>query len=101
MRYQAPEVLASTPYVPRCADIYSAGVTLFHLLTKAFPCHIKAVSTDQYYKYIYKKEHQTFWQTQMDEHGHIIERMSDSVVNLIENMIAYDPKLRPTAKDVL
>lgn len=57
----APELLSNEPYIPKYVDIYALGVCLFYIVTKQYPCFLRADTTDKNYKYIYKKEYDDFW----------------------------------------
>jgi serine/threonine protein kinase len=45
----APELFINANYIPKYVDIFAMGVCLFYILTKKFPCHFKANTTDKLY----------------------------------------------------
>lgn len=101
--YMAPEVYKIVPaekseldfYNPFAADIYSAGITLFGLLTRA-SFYNEPITTNKEYQLL-RTEGLAGWL--------IAYRMQDQIepeaIDLIEKMISPDPKERPTIEQVL
>jgi len=84
--YQAPEMILNRPFSYK-ADIFSAGVVVFTLLTGHQPFK-SAAATDPWYKCIAAKKTHKFWRSHPDD------KLSPPCMNLIESMIAYQPKER-------
>jgi len=84
--YQAPEMILNRPFSYK-ADIFSAGVVVFTLLTGHQPFKTAAAS-DPWYKCIAAKKAHKFWRSHPDD------RLSAPCMNIIESMIAYQPKER-------
>ena len=58
--YMAPEVLAGFEYDPKMADLFSAAVILFIMVTQHCP-FIRAEQSDKYFKRILKNDYENFW----------------------------------------
>merc|ERR1719499_965956 len=84
--YQAPEMILNRPFSYK-ADIFSAGVVVFTLLTGHQPFKTAAAS-DPWYKCIAAKKTHKFWRSHPDD------KLSAPCMNIIESMIAYQPKER-------
>lgn len=84
--YQAPEMILNRPFSYK-ADIFSAGVVVFTLLTGHQPFKTAAAS-DPWYKCIAAKKAHKFWRSHPDD------KLSAPCMNIIESMIAYQPKER-------
>merc|ERR1711953_13415 len=81
--YQAPEVLLRRGYTLKC-DIFSTGVLLFVILTKHPPFR-QAVSEDQWFRQIAKKQFASFWAK------HPKDKLSKACRDLICKMLCYQP----------
>jgi len=81
--YQAPEVLLRRGYTLKC-DIFSTGVLLFVILTKHPPFR-QAVSEDQWFRQIAKKNFSQFWAK------HPKDKLSRQCKDLICKMLCYQP----------
>merc|ERR1711879_295038 len=86
--YQAPEVLLRRGYTLKC-DIFSTGVLLFVILTKHPPFR-QAVSEDQWFRQIAKKQFAQFWAK------HPKDKLSRPCKDLICKMLCYQPLDRLT-----
>lgn len=85
--YAAPEILLNNPYDGYKADIFSLGVILINLVTcKLGFCY--AVSHDKYYKYIYSKRYERYWNKIQ------ITNVSNEFKDLYLNMVQYSPEKR-------
>ena len=78
--YMAPEVLAGFKYDPKKADLFSAAVILFIMVTQHCP-FIRAELNDRYYKRIIRNDIENFWKL----HGNT-EEFSDSFKDLFIKM---------------
>lgn len=86
--YQAPEVLLRRGYTLKC-DIFSLGVLLFVILTKHPPFR-QAVSEDQWFRQIAKKQFTAFWTK------HPKDKLTRPCRDLICKMLCYQPLDRLT-----
>jgi len=86
--YQAPEVLLRRGYTLKC-DIFCLGVLLFVILTKHPPFR-QAVSEDQWFRQIAKKQFASFWAK------HPKDKLSRPCRDLICKMLCYQPLDRLT-----
>jgi serine/threonine protein kinase len=84
--YQAPELILNRPFSYKC-DIFSMGVVVFTLLCGHQPFKTAAAS-DPWYKCIAAGKPKKFW------NAHSNDKMSKDCMNIIERMIAYQPKER-------
>jgi len=90
--YQAPEVLLRRGYTLKC-DIFSLGVLLFVILTKHPPFR-QAISEDQWFRQIAKKQFGAFWSK------HSKDKLSKQCKDLICKMLCYQPLDRLTIQMV-
>merc|ERR1719166_808584 len=90
--YQAPEVLLRRGYTLKC-DIFCLGVLLFVILTKHPPFR-QAVSEDQWFRQIAKKQFASFWSK------HSKDKLSKQCKDLICKMLCYQPLDRLTIQMV-
>lgn len=95
-RYMAPEILAHRPYDGFKADVFSAGVVLFMLLTAHHPFGM-AVETDQHFCWLQQAPEQ-FWE------AHAAKLTSPSLPvefrDLVGRMTAAEPKARLKLREV-
>jgi len=91
LSYCAPEILAKKPYKGTDADLFSTGVILFVLVTGKLPFG-KAIVYDQYYRNFIKNDPKTFWKIMLPKVGNV----SDDFMDLVNQMLSYDPKERPS-----
>jgi serine/threonine protein kinase len=104
--YAAPEVLYGNPYDGEKADIFSLGVILFFLRTgfrgfkEAKCCDIVLNPTDLLYNYI-RYKHPVYWKILERDVSPKIKELSEQFKNLYLNMLAYNPKERPTLDEIL
>merc|ERR1719219_1792557 len=90
--YQAPEVLLRRGYTLKC-DIFSLGVLLFVILTKHPPFR-QAISEDQWFRQIAKKQFGAFWAK------HPKDKLTKQCKDLICKMLCYQPLDRLTIQAV-
>ena len=104
--YQAPEVIYDIPYDGEKADIFSLGVILFFLRTgfrgfKEAKCNdIELNPTDKLYNYI-RYKNPVYWKILEIGLSPKIKELSEQFKNLYLNMLAYNPKERPTLDMIL
>jgi serine/threonine protein kinase len=86
--FAAPEVISGQVYDPQCADMWSAGVIIFLLVTGELPW--KDVTNDRVF----------FYHIQTAQY-HIPENFSANFVNLIGGLLQPQPMLRFTVEQAL
>jgi serine/threonine protein kinase len=96
LSYAAPEILSKKPYSGSCADIFSAGVILFVLVTGKLPFG-KAVVFDPYYKNFIKYEYEAFWTMMAPKLDTPVSKEFKSLINLL---LAHDPSQRPSIPEI-
>jgi len=92
--YQAPELLLNRPY-DLLADIFSAGVVLFILLT-GYPPFEQAHKTDRWFRPLAKGDYNKFWELHA---GCQISNDPDAK-DLLQRMLVYNPKNRITIAEI-
>ena len=90
-----PEILEKNCYDGEKCDIFSAGISLFSLMTGRFPFE-EAKPNNKIYKYIYSNKSEIFW-TIVDQN----DLLSASFKDLFIKMVAYYPKDRPSIDEIL
>ena len=76
-------------------DVFAAGVNLFMFITKRPPFR-EAKASDRWYSHISKKQYTEFWK--MHCKGSI--EYSESVKDLLNRMLAFDPEERPSIEEI-
>lgn len=94
--YAAPEILRKQPYHGIPADIFSMGALLFTIVTGRMGFS-KAVKVDPFYKNIYKKDYHQYWKIISTNNK---MKFSDEFKDLYTKLIAFEPKERPTLKEI-
>lgn len=98
-RYMAPEILTRTPYDGFQADVFSAGVVLFMLLTAHHPFGM-AVQTDQYFNWLQRAPEQ-FWEAHTASAKLLrVAELSPDFKDLVCRMTALEPKARMSLRKV-
>jgi len=92
--YQAPELLLDKPY-DLSADIFSAGVVLFIILT-GYPPFEQAHTSDRWFKPLAKGDYEKFWKS----HRGCAIANDAKAKDLLERMMAFDPKKRITINEI-
>jgi serine/threonine protein kinase len=92
--YQAPELLLNRPY-DVLADVFSAGVVLFILLT-GYPPFEQAHKTDKWFRPLAKGDFNKFWEL----HSGCQISNDPDIKDLLQKMLAYNPKNRITIADI-
>jgi len=95
LSYASPEILSKQPYLGSCADIFSAGVILFVLVTGKLP-YGKAVASDSFYKNFVNNDYEGFWQMIAPKIG----KVSENFKSLVSLMLSYDPSQRPSINEI-
>ena len=90
--YAAPEIHLKKPYLGEYADIFSLGVTLFITVTGYLP-FILPIPNDPLYHYIYDVDYVSYWRNRKI-------KVSPSFMELIDNLIAFDPSQRPSISEI-
>jgi len=90
--YQAPELILNRPFSYKC-DTFSMGVVVFTLLCGHQPFK-SAAASDPWYKCIAAGKPKKFW------NAHANDKLSKPCQNIIERMIAYQPKERAEIPDL-
>lgn len=90
--YASPQILVHKPYNGVSNDIFSLGVTLFALITGAFPFQL-AVAEDKHYRYIAKNDYRSYWMTRG-------VKVSKSFMELFNMMVALDETQRPSLEEI-
>ena len=94
--YAAPEMYEAKPYDGVKADIFSLGVILLNFVMRNIG-FFDANNRDKYYRYIIKKKYDDYWEKVEKQIG----KVPELVKNLYIRMIAYEPKERPSIKEIL
>jgi serine/threonine protein kinase len=92
--YQAPELLLNRPY-DLLADVFSAGVVLFILLT-GYPPFEQAHKSDRWFRPLAKGDYRKFWEL----HSGCQISGDEGVKDLLQRMLTYNPKHRITLAEV-
>jgi len=92
--YQAPELLLKKKYDLKC-DIFSMGVILFILLN-GYPPFEQAHKNDKWFKPLITNNYDKFWKA----HQKSAAAKDENARDLIQQMLAFDPKKRITIKDI-
>ena len=91
--YSAPEIIKEEPYNGMIADIWSAGVVLYAMVSNHFPwVSDPNLSPDRMVAETAR---------QITEGDIQLPNVSYDLQDLIENMLTVDPSERPTAEDIL
>jgi serine/threonine protein kinase len=90
--YAAPEIHLKKPYLGEYADIFSLGITLFITVTGYLP-FILPIPNDPLYHYIYDVDYVSYWRNRKI-------KVSPSFMELIDNLIAFDPSQRPSISEI-
>ncbi|KRX10460.1 Protein kinase-like domain [Pseudocohnilembus persalinus] len=94
----APEIIDYKAYVPEKIDVFACGIVLFQLVVGQSPINTKARKTDKIYKYFANNMTHKIWKQLKDKKN---LKVSDEFKNLIELMINFNYKQRPTFKQIL
>ena len=101
-RYISPEMWEEKEYDGVKSDIFSLGVVLFNLVTRSFGFR-RSIVKDDYYQFIIEADSSGNYENYWDSIKFITNKikLSEDFKNLYTSMVAYDPKKRPTTKEIL
>lgn len=91
----APEIIEGKYYSGEAADLFSAAVTLFNMMTGACPFD-DAIEEDANYSLLINHDYAAFWNS-FSSKG---ESYSDDFKDLIQKMFAYSPRERLSLEEV-
>ena len=94
--YMAPEVINYKTYNGYMVDIFNLGMILIGLVTGKYEFY-KAESSNPIYKIIKAGKKDLFWMA----FGDVNNNISDECKDLCFKMIAFNPKQRPSLKEIL
>ena len=89
--YGAPELIEKNEYTTK-SDIWSLGVTFFHLITLEYP--FKGKDKEEIYKNIVNGLKNNY-------NDEVLKKYSKEFLDLIEEMMSLEPKKRPFADEIL
>jgi serine/threonine protein kinase len=97
--YRAPELKVKGRFDPFAADIYSAGIVLFILMTSHFPYIEDNIIAGYNLEEFLKKEDPRFWEAHMAS-SDVKITPKESFKTLFMSMVNYDPIKRATIEEV-
>ena len=97
--YLCPEMHKGEEYDAYKADLFSLGVTLFTMISGSIP-FVKAKTDDTMYKWIVRKNFEEFWKIHENFKKQKGQFYSKNFRDLIEKMLAYDPKDRLSIEEI-
>mmetsp|Transcript_26415 Transcript_26415/g.40324 ORF Transcript_26415/g.40324 Transcript_26415/m.40324 type:complete len:307 (-) Transcript_26415:432-1352(-) len=92
--YMPPEQLAKKAYSGKAADLFSAAVVLFMMVTQCQPFE-EARVTDKYYKFLAGNKPEVYWSI-FDK----VTPMSEDLKDLLTGMLQLDPAARFTLEEI-
>jgi len=93
----APEIHAKIPYKGEAVDLFAAAIILF-ITYAGTPPFNKADPKDPYYRLLTNKKYDTFWNAHSK--GKPKDYFSNNFKNLVNAMLAYDPKERLSLEEI-
>ncbi|CEL95893.1 unnamed protein product [Vitrella brassicaformis CCMP3155] len=106
--YRDPVMWTNTPYDGPKADIFSVGMSLFHLLTVPLSRNYMIERTNPFdteavkFRYLMTNGIEQFFQSfGSDFVSAVNRRMSPAGMDLLKHLIKLDPQERPTAEEAL
>jgi len=97
-QYQAPEILRRQPHDGESADVFALGVCLFALVKAGHPFS-RASEKDAWYEMLLKGRADEFWKRHSNVQTNPI-KFSLEFMDLFTQVVAPDPKLRPTVSKI-
>ena len=95
LKYAPPEMYKQKPYNGVKADVFSLGVVLLNI-TFGKCGFVKPLRFEKYYKYIYKKDFDKYWEIiECDK-----QALDEDLKNLYLKMVSYEQDDRPTIKEI-
>ena len=95
LKYAPPEMYKKKPYNGVKADVFSLGVVLLNI-TFGKCGFVKPLRFEKYYKYIYNKDFDKYWETI----GCTEQDLDEDLKNLYLKMVSYEQKDRPTIREI-
>jgi serine/threonine protein kinase len=92
--YMAPEILAHRAYDGAKADVWSAGVVLFIMLS-GFPPFQIAASSDWWFRAVLKNQYEAFWNAHLRS-----AQFSPGAMRLLSRVFCADPNSRITIEQI-
>lgn len=99
MCYMAPEVIKQADHNTISADVYSAGVFLFAMVTGIIP-FLKATKSDNWYSKVISGDWEELWEFFINNKG-CPRDLSDELKDLVEKLLHHDPSKRLTLEKVM
>ena len=96
--YMAPEIREEKEYKGHEVDLFALGVILF-IMYAGHPPFNEAHKKDPHFKYFYQERQDCFWNCM--KRCHPANFFSDSFVDLMTNMLAYDPNSRLSMAEII
>ena len=98
--YLAPEIINKKAYTSK-VDIWSLGVTFCHLMTLEFPFEGKTIEK-LYDNIINMNKNKKILNKEKNYYKkEIVDKYSKEFLNLIDELMSYDPEKRPTTDQIL
>lgn len=94
--YKAPEISKCKPFSGFSADVFSMGIILFCLISKAFPFD-EAKKKDSFFKPIKQERYDIYWE-KVSESGGFFQPL---LRNLLNGMFSPNPLTRITTPEIL
>lgn len=92
--YMAPEILAHRAYDGAKADVWSAGVVLFIMLS-GFPPFQIAATSDWWFRAVLKNQYEAFWNAHLRS-----AQFSPGAMRLLSRIFCADPNNRITIEQI-
>lgn len=96
--YMAPEIRDEKEYKGHEVDLFAVGVILFIMYT-GHPPFDQAHTKDPHFKYIFQERADIFWKAHQQVHPKGF--FSDEFIDLMTNMLAYDPGSRLSMAEII
>ena len=98
--YLAPEIINKKAYTSK-VDIWSLGVTFCHLMTLEFPFEGETIEK-LYDNIINMNKNKKILNKEKNYYKkEIVDKYSKEFLNLIDELMSYDPEKRPTTEQIL
>lgn len=98
--YQAPEILLSNDaYMGTAVDVFAAGIILFMLVFGTMPLEVANPKIDTFYR-ILCTDPSRYWAEILKANKIDKQEISDSLIELLNGMLALDPSLRLSVQKI-